>query len=34
MGTNRIVFLAIAAGVAYVVWVEGIVRYAAHKAAI
>jgi len=34
MDANRIIFLAIAAGLAYVVWVGGIVTYAAHMAPV
>jgi len=30
MGANRIIFLAITAGLVYMVWVGGIVTYATH----
>jgi hypothetical protein len=34
MAANRIIFLAIAAGLAYMVWVGSIVTYATHMAPI
>jgi len=34
MGAHRIIFLAVAASLAYMAWVGGIVTYAAHMAPI